>query len=311
MDADYVVKSADLKPMHDPRYGTVRVATGEGPLLKLDLAYATVLPGAASPPHYHELTEEAYCITSGDGVMAINNHEIPVNPGDLVRIPRGAVHTIRAGVGGIEFWVATSPPYCIGDDIEVAEGSEKQAASLRIAVLAGTHRPGAVSLMLAKQLCRFYSESGVDLYLINPAELSPDIFSTAAFDHRYETDGVLAKRFIKADGLVVVTPEYNGSFPGIIKHILDIQPYRACFQNKPVAFVGVAAGEWGGLRAVEQLQSVFSYRNAFVFPERVFIRNVEDLRRDENGEIADPEIVARLKSQTANFLRFVKCLHSY
>ena len=54
---------------------------------------------------------------------------------------------------------------------------------------------------------------------------------------------------IKADGLVVVTPEYNHGYPGSLKAVLDLLLKE--YIHKAVAFVGVSAGPWGGTRGIE------------------------------------------------------------
>ncbi len=54
---------------------------------------------------------------------------------------------------------------------------------------------------------------------------------------------------IKADGLVIVTPEYNHGYPGSLKSVLDLLLKE--YIHKAVAFVGVSAGPWGGTRVIE------------------------------------------------------------
>lgn len=54
-------------------------------------------------------------------------------------------------------------------------------------------------------------------------------------------------------------------------------PFPESFQHRPVCFVGLAAGIWGALRPVEQLQANFGYRNAFLFPECAFMPGINKL----------------------------------
>jgi chromate reductase len=69
--------------------------------------------------------------------------------------------------------------------------------------------------------------------------------------------------------------------------------------------VGLGAGMWGALRPVEQLQMIFGYRNAYLYPERVFLPRINDLLTEE-GKFTDPEIVERLESQATGFIDFVE-----
>jgi chromate reductase, NAD(P)H dehydrogenase (quinone) len=104
---------------------------------------------------------------------------------------------------------------------------------------------------------------------------------------------------------VVVTPEYNGGVPGILKYFIDMLPFPKRFEHRPVYFVGLAAGIWGALRPVEQLQAIFRYRNAHIFPERVFMPGVGKLL-NADGNFANPEMEKRLEKQAPGFIGFVE-----
>src|SRR5690606_19539384 len=107
----------------------------------------------------------------------------------------------------------------------------------------------------------------VDLLDMN--ELPPEILSPGAYKQPAESVRQLVERFLAADGVVFVVPEYNGSYPGVLKLFVDMLPYPQGFENRPCAFVGLAAGQFKSLRAVEHLQQVAGYRNAFVYPRRL------------------------------------------
>jgi hypothetical protein len=64
---------------------------------------------------------------------------------------------------------------------------------------------------------------------------------------------------------------------------------------------------WGALRPVEQLQAIFGYRNAYIYPERVFMPRVNDLL-DATGRLKDTELVDRLRDQQKGFIEFVRKL---
>ena len=115
----------------------------------------------------------------------------------------------------------------------------------------------------------------------------------------------LQQRVLDAIGLHVVTPEYNGSFPGVLKYFIDMLKFPESFEAKPVAFTGEAAGLWGAFRSIEQLQMIFGYRNAYIYPERVFMPGINNLL-DANGKIKDPELMNRLRDQQKGFIEFVR-----
>ena len=178
-----------------------------------------------------------------------------------------------------------------------------------IVILSGTNRPGSNTRKIAAYVHTSYKSLGVDTQLLDLAELPPEIFSPASYAEKpagFEkfTDMVLA-----SDGLVVVTPEYNGSVPGILKYFIDMLPFPESFEQRPVCFVGLAAGIWGALRPVEQLQAIFGYRNAYVYPERVFMPGIGKLL-DAAGRLTSPEIEKRLHNQAAGFVGFVEKLRT-
>ena len=143
-----------------------------------------------------------------------------------------------------------------------------------ILVISGTNRPDSSTLRVARRVEQLYREASVHCELFNLEDLPPEVFKTDAYKHKPPALVEIQEKVFDAAGLHVVLPEYNGSFPGVLKYFIDLLKFPESFERKPTAFVGVAAGSWGGLRAVEQLQMVFGYRNAHLYPDRVFISNV-------------------------------------
>ncbi len=80
--------------------------------------------------------------------------------------------------------------------------------------------------------------------------------------------------------------------------------FPGSFRGVPSAFVGLAAGNWGGLRAVEQLQLVYQYREALLLPQRVFLPGVMRLLADRE-QLEDPEQLRRLEELLEHFVAFV------
>jgi len=176
-----------------------------------------------------------------------------------------------------------------------------------ITLIVGTNRPGSNSRKVGAQLEEFYAELKVPLHVLDLAKLPPEIFSPASYAEKPKSFLPFADAVLKSDGLHVITPEYNGSVPGVLKYFIDMLKFPESFEHKPVCFTGVAAGIWGALRPVEQLQTIFGYRNAHIFPVRVFLPQIHSLL-DASGKIKDAELLARLKAQADGFAGFVEKL---
>ena len=174
-----------------------------------------------------------------------------------------------------------------------------------ITLIVGTNRPGSNTRKVATQLEEIYAELKVPLNILDLAKLPPEIFSPTSYAEKPKSFLPFADAVLESDGLHVVTPEYNGSVPGVLKYFIDMLKFPESFERRPVCFTGLAAGMWGALRPVEQLQAIFVYRNAHIFPERVFMPQINNLL-DGSGKIKDAELLERLKSQAEGFAKFVQ-----
>ena len=176
-------------------------------------------------------------------------------------------------------------------------------------IISGTNRPGSNTRKVAAHLAATYQSLGVKTQLLDLAELPLEIFAPSAYAEKPAAFKQFTDAILAADGVVVVTPEYNGSFPGVLKYFIDLLKFPESFEHRPVCFVGLAAGAWGALRAVEQLQGVFGYRNAHVFPERVFMPGING-HLDAAGNFASPDMEKRLHKQADGFVSFVEKLRA-
>jgi NAD(P)H-dependent FMN reductase len=176
-----------------------------------------------------------------------------------------------------------------------------------ILIVNGTNRPGSNTRKVTAQVEKIYSALGVKAQLLDLAELPQEIFSPSSYEDKPASFKSFTDAVLAADGIVIVTPEYNGGLPGALKYFIDMLPFPESFEGRPVCFVGLAAGVWGALRPVEQLQAIFAYRNAHILPERVFMPNIDQVL-DATGGFANSDIEKRLNSQAAKFVSFVEKL---
>ncbi|CAO5234457.1 NADPH-dependent FMN reductase [Frankia sp. AgKG'84/4] len=97
----------------------------------------------------------------------------------------------------------------------------------------------------------------------------------------------IGRRLAAADGFVIVTPEYNHSYPAALKHLID--SYRQEWYAKPVGFVSYG-GLGGGLRAVEHLRGVFAEQHAVCIRDGVSLHGMGPADFAAGGRVAaDPQ----------------------
>jgi sugar phosphate isomerase/epimerase/NAD(P)H-dependent FMN reductase len=173
-----------------------------------------------------------------------------------------------------------------------------------LTLIVGTNRPNSNTRKVARQVEQVYRELHVPLNVLDLAELPAEIFDPTSYAKKPASFVRFAEGVLGASGVIIVTPEYNGGVPGVLKYFIDMLKFPESFEQRPVCFVGLGAGMWGALRPVEQLQAIFGYRNAYLYPERVFLPKINDLL-DTNENFTDSGIPDRLRAQARGFVQFV------
>lgn len=172
-----------------------------------------------------------------------------------------------------------------------------------ITVISGTNRPGSNTLKIAALVREMLTEGGEEVTFIDLAELPAEIFADSSYASKPESFSAFQDIVLETDGLLTVVPEYNGSFPGVLKYFIDMLRFPESLYEKPAAFVGISSGRWGGLRAVEHLEMVFQYRHAHLFGRRCFIPSIGQVL-DEAGQLTDADLTERLKKMASDFAKF-------
>lgn len=157
---------------------------------------------------------------------------------------------------------------------------------LTVAVLAGTTREKRRSITAARYIAEFGKTlPNVEILFVDPKDFT---FSGDGNDPEGK-DPHYTEIVAKADAFFVVTPEYNHSFPGSLKRMLDSE--LKLYNHKPVAFAGVSDGNWGGVRAVEALVPAVRETGLVVLSFDLYFPRVQDIF-DESGTIK-PEYAER------------------
>ncbi|MCC7518261.1 MAG: NAD(P)H-dependent oxidoreductase [Verrucomicrobiae bacterium] len=178
-----------------------------------------------------------------------------------------------------------------------------------ILVVSGTNRAGGNTRKVADRVLSAFREAQISAELLDLTELPSELFAPDAYETKPAAFGRFARAVLESHGLLVVTPEYQGSLPGALKLFLDMLPAPEAFEGRPVGFVGLSAGGSGGVRPVEHLQQIFSHGRAHLYPERVFLPRVDALL-GEDGRFRDARLEERLRRQAKGFAEFVRRLRS-
>lgn len=165
-----------------------------------------------------------------------------------------------------------------------------------ITIIVGTNRPHSNTAKIA----RLYSN---ELSLLN---IPHQVLNLENKDILYRNDLVKAlehEYLLATDKFILILPEYNGSFPGIFKLLLDNTDIRNCWWHKKAMLTGVADGRGGNLRGLEHMTNILHYLKVNVFYHKVHLSKINQLL-DENGNIRDEAVAAELKNQIIGFSQY-------
>ena len=152
---------------------------------------------------------------------------------------------------------------------------------MNIPVILGTAREGRQSEKVAKYVLDLVKKAGIESEIIDARDYRiPATNNTGEIPEAKK----LAAKIVPADALIIIMPEYNHSFPGELKMMLDML-YEE-YENKPVGICGVSSGPVGGARGMQSLRLVCIGLRMRPINAAVYFANVSDLF-DKNGAIKD------------------------
>lgn len=167
-----------------------------------------------------------------------------------------------------------------------------------ITVISGTNRKDSRTILVAGQYLQYIRDLGREASLLSLEQLDLNR-RTSAFEEMEDTF------LIPAKGFVFILPEYNGSFSGAVKTMLDMSRYRECWWNKKALLTGVADGKGGNLRGMDHFTGVLNYLRITVHPNKLPISVIRTVL-DESGHFIDPETIGAVNRQIREFLEFLE-----
>ena len=175
--------------------------------------------------------------------------------------------------------------------------------AIQIVAIQGTVRPGnftAKALALAADELRKHDDVGVEL--IDPSTLN---LPFPGMDGGGQGAKLLQEKVSAATGVILSTPEYHGSFSSVLKLVIENLGFPSILAGKPVALLGVSAGQIGAIKSLEQLRSVCSHVGAIVLPGPVSVAGVQQLF-DEQGRCLDQATEERIRGVATKLLDYIK-----
>ncbi len=165
-----------------------------------------------------------------------------------------------------------------------------------ITIIAGTNRPDSKTLLIANYYYDWLKAQSLDVHLLS-------------LEHKQVWERgasmlALEKEFlIPAQKFVFIMPEYNASFPGILKLMIDNSDIKKCWWYKKAALVGISDGRAGNLRGLEHMTAILHYMKVNVLYNKLVLSRIND-EIDTTGKLIKPETEEVIDIQLSEFIKF-------
>lgn len=183
--------------------------------------------------------------------------------------------------------------------------------SVKILVFAGSLRKQSYNKQLAKVLANCAEKAGAEVTYVDLADFPMPIFNEddEAENGIHENALKLKQMMNDSDGFLITSPEYNGSYSGLLKNTVDWASRQAdgesvlqSFKNKYAAIFATSPGAFGGLRGLGQLRLLLSGIGTTVLADQVAIPKAAEAF-DEQGQLVSEKRLQTLQRITTELVK--------
>jgi chromate reductase len=166
-----------------------------------------------------------------------------------------------------------------------------------ITIISGTNRPHSNTLKIAKYYQKSLRKKGAEVQLFNLEDLPDRLIKTDLYGARSDTFRPIQEMVTNTEKFLFIIPEYNGSFPGVLKTFIDACDFPASFYNKKACLVGISSGKYGNIRGIDHFAGICSYLHMNVMPLRLHLSTIklemnasEDLFKEDTLKFTEEQM---------------------
>jgi chromate reductase, NAD(P)H dehydrogenase (quinone) len=167
-----------------------------------------------------------------------------------------------------------------------------------LTIVSATNRPGSNTRKVALEYQRILKEKNVEAGLFSLEGVDVTV-RNSAFEKMEQEIIIPTTRFI------FIVPEYNGSFPGVLKMLFDTSKSHEIWFNKLALITGNATGRAGNLRGMDHLADILNYIKITVHPNKLPLSQVNRLM-DAEGKFTDEGTLKAIHNQLNEFLTWMQ-----
>ncbi|HTI09673.1 MAG TPA: NAD(P)H-dependent oxidoreductase [Puia sp.] len=163
-------------------------------------------------------------------------------------------------------------------------------------IISGTNRPHSKTLQIAKLYQQLLTQKGQKSHLLSLEGLN-------VLERNPEFEKIERELLIPVPRFIFISPEYNGSIPGVLKAMFDISDIDKVWRGKKALLTGISTGRAGNLRGMEHLTGILHYMKVTVFHNKLPISGVHTLL-NADGTVEDARTLDAINIQLDEFMEF-------
>jgi chromate reductase len=173
-----------------------------------------------------------------------------------------------------------------------------------ITILSATNRPISNARIISEIYCDLLQQRGEQARILDLMDLPADFITSALYKNTGKNPAFnqLVQTVESSDKIVFVVPEYNGSFPGVLKAFLDGLNYPESLQHKKAALVGISTGTQGGALALSHLTDVLNYMGMHVLAAKPRLMHIHKHLHDR--KLTNPLYLELIRQQIDQLILF-------
>jgi chromate reductase len=166
-----------------------------------------------------------------------------------------------------------------------------------VTIISGTNRAGSMTLVTAGIYYERLKTKGIDTKLLSLED--KEVWTRGKGMLEIEEEYL-----IPAEKFIFILPEYNASFPGIVKCMIDNSDIKKCWWNKSALLTGIADGRAGNIRGIDHMTNILHYIKVHVHYNKLVFSKIKEEISSE-GTILKPETDQAIEQQLNEFLNII------
>ncbi|WP_259069019.1 NADPH-dependent FMN reductase [Mucilaginibacter sp. X4EP1] len=172
-----------------------------------------------------------------------------------------------------------------------------------ITIVSATNRPGSSTLKVAQFYQKQLKEKGLDAGILSLSQLPANLIESDLYGKRSAAFEPIQQVVTQTEKFLFIIPEYNGSFPGVLKTFIDACSFPESFYEKKAALTGISSGKYGNIRGIDHFTGVCHYLHLNVMSLKLHIAAINK-EFDENSNFFKPDTLQFVNEQIDKFIVF-------